>query len=49
MKNINEAPQNEEEEEDDRDDWVDDVPTSPKDHGIFHVGDDWEFSPGFWV
>jgi hypothetical protein len=32
----------------DAEDWVDDVPTSPKDHGFFHVGEDWEFSPGFW-
>ena len=30
------------------DDWVDDVPTSPKDHDIFHVGTDWDFSEGFW-
>jgi hypothetical protein len=31
------------------DDWVDDVPTSPKDSCVFHVGEDWEFSPGFWA
>lgn len=33
---------------DDEDDWVYDVPTSPVDHGFFHAGDDWEFSPGFF-
>ncbi len=25
-----------------------DARTSPVDHGVFHVGTDWEFSPGFW-